>query len=825
MQTDQKSDREGMIQVNDLVYKLEPDISVAVNRTHKTHYFQQPQYQSSQTSICILNSGADYIDTRRSFLRLQVNLSSLPYQIPTSQFDTIHQSDEFVKTAAQTFNDNLLVHGYFGPNGSILNLIDSVIVTTRSGDELSRVVDLAKLANMVLPLVFGKDWKKSVGGMMGMGDCLYGQSSKRKHPSADRTYAIPMYLLSPLFQYGRLMPSMLMSGLRITITWKSADKAFAQFVAKCPENGVPVNVGGFVAGCGFNRSGFLGYRDAQESTTSGELGGGNMNLTFNSLGLIASFGSSQEKSPWVPGDILVVSGTFSATTNGGLAVQVNWTKEEFVVQDSTALGTNTNIVTLATGHNFGDGNTEYKSITNIEPTQYYRVRGDITHSVLPGVHQFPYYDASWSLRSTEYLSQLTETKDLTEAERAEIVQQHGLQESLQSTMCPTDGMRGDGLSVDKGENGAEYTWPVHTVSYPFLAGGAGGFDDTKFAPDYWGTAAESSGLLDGKSRIMCPSYKYKGGGQNEFPSFINAALIASQPALAKLPALRRKYYQNPPFVEYYTILNPEFSLCSVQLSDAIQRTLNEYSAVNGLEIVYTDYDLTTSTVQAVPSGTSVYTEVRKSASRALQAFARICPNYSEAALTKMSDSNAATIQYAEDLSRAIPGRGWLDYQWQLGSLYFPQQKVIATSAYDMGPIAYAYTLEAFDRFSGGSTCMLELQGTKTELEDTGLTRTMTLQNWNQMPGAAPPDLLSQERMYVLGKPGSFQGGGEVISVSLERSSLFNLSGIPINNSRVLALRGSYSSIPTKYCGNHTLYIFLKYVKLARIFLNNVEVEQ
>jgi hypothetical protein len=167
----------------------------------------------------------------------------------------------------------------------------------------------------------------------------------------------------------------------------------------------------------------------------------------------------------------------------------------------------------------------------------------------------------------------------------------------------------------------------------------------------------------------------------------------------------------------------------------------------------------------------------------------------------------------------------MDYQWQLGSLYFPQQKVSAKSAYDMAGLSYAYTLEAFDRFSGGSTCMLELTGEKTDRERTGLTRTLCLQNWNQIPGAAPPDLLSQERLYILGKPGSFQGGGETISVSLERSSLFNLSGIPINNSRVLALRGTYSSVPTPYCDAHTLHIFLKYVKLARIFLNNVEVEQ
>lgn len=66
--------------------------------------------------------------------------------------------------------------------------------------------------------------------------------------------------------------------------------------------------------------------------------------------------------------------------------------------------------------------------------------------------------------------------------------------------------------------------------------------------------------------------------------------------------------------------------------------------------------------------------------------------------------------------------------------------------------------------------------------------------------------------------------------------MFNLAGVPVNNSRVLALRGKLSTVnnekklnnpagatPTKQL--RSLDIFLKYVKLARVFLNNVEVEQ
>ena len=105
----QKSDREGMIQVNDLVYKLEPDISVAVNRTHKNHFFQQPEYKNSQPAICILNSGADYIDCRRSFLHFEVSMECKAIQILTTEWDNWHSAQKD-RDQTQALNDNMLVH-------------------------------------------------------------------------------------------------------------------------------------------------------------------------------------------------------------------------------------------------------------------------------------------------------------------------------------------------------------------------------------------------------------------------------------------------------------------------------------------------------------------------------------------------------------------------------------------------------------------------------------------------------------------------------------------------------------------------------------------
>ena len=130
-------------------------------------------------------------------------------------------------------------------------------------------------------------------------------------------------------------------------------------------------------------------------------------------------------------------------------------------------------------------------------------------------------------------------------------------------------------------------------------------------------------------------------------------------------------------------------------------------------------------------------------------------------------------------------------------------------------------------FSGRKTCMMGLHALCHEDRqcDSSITAITHLSNYYHSSIQAPPDTLSLEKAYVYGKPGSFSGGVHTLAVSLERSSLFNLSGIPINNSRVLALRGQFSSDPSEISTSSRVNIYLKYVKLARIFLNNVEVEQ
>jgi hypothetical protein len=485
--------RQALIGVNDLNYVLPPDLSVSVVRTHTNHYFQQSEYTDKQRSICILNTGAHYIDTRQSSLEFGVRLTN-------------NGTNDF--------------GGYLGRNGTALNLIDSITVTSRAGDELCRLDQADLLHYVTTPFRQTGGWMNTVGQSMGLGGiCI--------SPDEDQNtthFSIPLYALVDLFNYGRLIPPMLASGLRISITWTAPARAFI-------------------------------------------------------------------------------------------------------------------------------------------------IRRNIN-------------------------------------------------------------------------------------------------------------AAKT------------------------------AATILTD------------------FITEYTIENPYISTFAHQLSDGIQRDLNELSATNGLEIVYCDWEPTEITYNAT-NNLSAQLEVRKAASRALQAIA----------VTR----NTANINDKDADSYATMNFDYAKYQWQLGSLYFPQQPVIANGtvgatggalARNAGALAetFKHTLISFGKYKpeGGAAtaAAVPFRNSGTYLLDiaaqSGLDTVAANTPWGE-EATDPGDYVG-----VVGSPngkwGTFCNGMSVLGVQLERTDLFNMSGVPINNARVLSLRTTYEAQDAPAVGR-TLTIFLKYVRLARCFLNNVEVEQ
>jgi hypothetical protein len=512
------SKRQGLIAVNDLNYILEPDLSVASNKTHKNHFFQSAEYNQSQTATCILNSGADYIDTRRSWLQFDVEMSCTV--TPTG-------------AAGRPFPPSAGVHASFGAHGSALNLISSIIISTRSGDELVHLQDFNLMQNMLIPLAYGREWMDGPGALMGVGGGIP-NSSRDGGSGLTKRFCIPMYCLAPLFGYGRLMPSMLMSGMRIEIQFAKPETAYQLFTT-------------------------------------------NRNIT-----------------------------------------------------------------------NFAD-------------------------------------------------------------------------------------------------------------------------------------------------------------------------------ATVKIPAER---------VSTYVVRNPQFVLSSVQLSDSIQRALNELSATNGLELVYTDYAQTNH--QNDSGMTDVNTEIRKSCSRALKAFARVRnigyngQAYGDYQTVAAGDETGKGLESANDSFRACERFPFTEYQWQLGSLYFPQQPVSGTGtnaaakAISCSVSSYAHLLESVDKFQDNAPIFNAFRGVPSGGRSSG---DSYYTKWSTLA-------------YQDGERGDgfgFNGSQTTLAVTLERSTMFNLAGVPVNNSRVLALRAKLNGDnfevrpdrPAVISTNdkRRLDIFLKYVKLARVFLNNVEVEQ
>lgn len=582
---DKGAARAGLIGINNLVYRLEPDMSVAVNCTDKNHFFQQQKYTNSQRAVCVLNSGADYIDPRRSFLCFTIKLPDSvrnPASTTQSGYGTLGPNP--IHTKAQLAYEERITFGkpkdgnnrYWGGSaeefyGSALNLIHSITISTRSGDELSRIERLNLLQYIINPWTRDKLWNETVGAAMGQNQFftlspLIATNNNRKATSM--RVAIPLYCLSGLFNYDKLLPAMLMSGLRIEIAWAAPQTAFV-------------------------------------------------------------------RSP-------LLSGQLSYDT---------WDSND-------------------------DADQKKKCLVNYDQV------GVVYEMQNKAGNQIPVY--------------------------------------------PHD-------------------------------------------------AAKSTTA--------------------------DAALT----------------------IDSYEICDPYFQLKSVQLTDSVQRILNETSAVNGLEIVYTDINNTQIVNQ--PSQSTgrctgdFYMEVRHAASRALRAI--LVPRIQAADTTQICDS-FATI--------GCPFKRW---HWRLGSLYFPHQPIKGNDVLEILPQTYTYTADAWGKIAGAPRCEVTLDEYTSYHQKSYKNPRVVYSSKTQLLDALPngEELVVDANGVVVKLQYDKYTCCAPIAVSLERSTLFNLSGIPINNSRVLSFHGEYDSATGNDYPNFPTYgplifdCFLQYVRLARVFLNNVEVEQ
>lgn len=195
--------------LNGIQYEMLPSTSVAVNRTAERQFFQKNIYGPSQEALIDMNTGAKFLNCKRSYLTFSCQLS---------------------RTADDGGGNAFRPAAGFG-KGSVCNLIRRVVVTTRSGVELCRTEDFNLLSAKTNRWECSREYLEQFGELLGYQSNLT-TANTDAFPvgtlgptsfSEARQFVIPLEMLSPVFKGDgkSLLPPQAAAGLRIQITWES----------------------------------------------------------------------------------------------------------------------------------------------------------------------------------------------------------------------------------------------------------------------------------------------------------------------------------------------------------------------------------------------------------------------------------------------------------------------------------------------------------------------------------------------------------------------------------------------------------------------------
>jgi hypothetical protein len=182
---------------------------------------------------------------------------------------------------------------------------------------------------------------------------------------------------------------------------------------------------------------------------------------------------------------------------------------------------------------------------------------------------------------------------------------------------------------------------------------------------------------------------------------------------------------------------------------------------------------------------------------------------------------------------ANPAWDIVETQLRIGSLYFPQQSIRGQSGYDTAKTCYYHMLRAASRLGGNnkpSSITFE-QFTGPQIWDNqNLTHLPMPGKWqNPIPVVNATTGALQVETSTKWAAATKTDTDVTVPVNgmwwdLERSNVTELTGIPINNSRVAEISFKLQSY-TNNEWKRDCYVYLCYVRLIRVFLQNVEVEE
>ena len=190
-----------VLYANNLSYKLPEPMSVLNERLLKRNYFLQRSYQTTQTASCHVQTGSNFIDAKNSALVIRVKAKG-----------------NVGETWAATF----------GENGSILNILDEMRITSRNGTVLTQTRRLNLFNAIRHHYEKNKEWLETIGTLMGY-QRLGSDFTNLVEGSDEYEFHLPLPMLHPFWDSengSQLIPSQLLSGARIDFNFAPASQVF-----------------------------------------------------------------------------------------------------------------------------------------------------------------------------------------------------------------------------------------------------------------------------------------------------------------------------------------------------------------------------------------------------------------------------------------------------------------------------------------------------------------------------------------------------------------------------------------------------------------------
>lgn len=761
----------GLLMANKLLYHMPHDYSVIVHQTKKESLFAQRQYRDGETMMCTIMTGADYVDPLRSYISFEM---------------------EARLTGFGKWWEHSRVG--FGANNTACNFIRSIVVKSRSGDELMRTNNFNVLAAHRMLYVYNEGWWKTVGSTLSrtmetacdtqtlaaLGRTttdsswpallnrdtatdlakLNSRLDKKTWVTGTHRINIPLYCLGGIFATDKLLPANLMSGLVVAITLADAKDVFVWHAPKPTRSLIQeIDIGQTIPETKNQ------WHQAEEDVKSLGLVIGDGTTAVSHYETLVpeqkeekiDVADSKLRPHYLVGlGIATLSGTNasrcanieSALSVGDILIERNATGTIVWAGEIVSFGNDTSAVTTTPDAKI------YKGYALIKPAN--------ARLPLPG-----------RITATAITARGTTANQLTVIRRGKLNLYNNAKDGFYSELASTGASTCENRQMKDAMNRNEL---IATHSWGFDAEGK------PVKPTAWTDSAIKTNAL---------TKVFEAG--------------------------------NTHFETQYNVYVPRVICLCNQLTDAAQRAVNATSAHNGLEIVYYDFENT----QAPAEKDEVHIEVKKAVSRAMKAIAVVRP-------TDTSGTNATTAVKVHTNTFACQPWNVKDYQWQLGALYFPHQRIEGKGSPGDG-LAYTASMgyyEALDAFSGlapkRNYCNVDFdeftglavdQSSKRSL---GTTQLFLPQSATGLPLASSGAAASRQ---VTHQDPCYRGHG-IIAQTLERSGIFEMSGYPINNSRVLVLHAAFDGANTDDTANQTrnIDIFLKYIKIARVFMQMVEVE-